>query len=66
MSRAIASSEVLRPYVPRLVMDWLRETPNDRYRPVVGTLAFVDLSGFTKMCERLARRHVTALDRVVG
>jgi class 3 adenylate cyclase/tetratricopeptide (TPR) repeat protein len=37
-------------------MDWLRETPNDRYRPVVGTLAFVDLSGFTKMCERLARK----------
>ncbi len=56
VSVAIASSEVLRPYVPRLVMDWLRETPGDRHRQVAGTLAFVDLSGFTKMCERLARK----------
>ncbi|MEO6822342.1 MAG: adenylate/guanylate cyclase domain-containing protein, partial [Candidatus Nanopelagicales bacterium] len=46
----------LLPYVPRLTVDWLRYTPHDRVKEVVGTLAFVDISGFTKLTERLARR----------
>jgi hypothetical protein len=45
----------LRPFVPRLVVEWLRETPDASYREIDGTLAFVDISGFTKMTERLAR-----------
>lgn len=45
----------LLPYVPRLTVDWLRHTPNDRVKAVVGTLAFVDISGFTRLTERLAR-----------
>ncbi len=49
-------SEQLRPYVPRLVVDWLRYSPSDLYREVDGTLAFVDISGFTALTERLARR----------
>ena len=49
-------SELLRPYVPRLVVDWLRNTPTDILREVDGSLAFVDISGFTQLTERLARR----------
>jgi class 3 adenylate cyclase/tetratricopeptide (TPR) repeat protein len=49
-------NEALLPYVPRLVVDWLRTGPSDRYRRIHGTLAFVDISGFTKLAERLARK----------
>ena len=48
-------SELLRPYLPRLVVDWLRTAPAALLREVAGTLAFVDISGFTKMSEQLAR-----------
>ncbi len=44
----------LEPYVPRLVVDWLRETPDATVRQVEGSLAFVDISGFTMLTERLA------------
>jgi class 3 adenylate cyclase/tetratricopeptide (TPR) repeat protein len=50
------ASITLRPYVPRLVIDWLRETPDRTYRQVEGSLAFVDVSGFTNLTERLSRR----------
>ena len=50
------AAEVLRPYVPRLLISWLRESPEERHRPVDGTLAFVDISGFTQLTERLARK----------
>jgi class 3 adenylate cyclase/tetratricopeptide (TPR) repeat protein len=49
-------AEVLLPYVPRLVVDWLRTDPNALYRAVDGSLAFVDISGFTKLAERLAKK----------
>ena len=47
---------MLSPYVPRLLVDWLRTYPDRAWRQVEGTLAFVDISGFTKMTERLARK----------
>ena len=46
----------LAPYVPRLVVDWLRNSPHETVREVDGTLAFLDISGFTRLTERLARR----------
>ena len=46
----------LRPYVPGFVVDWVRDHPQVRHRSVEGTLAFVDVSGFTRLTERLARR----------
>ncbi|HEY5183962.1 MAG TPA: hypothetical protein VIM19_03440 [Actinomycetes bacterium] len=49
-------SERLKPYVPRLVVDWLRSGSQDTYRDVEGSLAFVDISGFTQLTERLARK----------
>jgi class 3 adenylate cyclase/tetratricopeptide (TPR) repeat protein len=51
-----AVSELLKPYVPRLVIDWLRTTPDALHREVEGTLVFVDISGFTALTERLARK----------
>ncbi len=54
-SRARAN-EVLTPYVPRLVVDWLRETPDALHREVEGSMVFVDISGFTALSERLTKR----------
>ncbi len=51
-----SGQEALRPYVPRLVVEWLREQPDEQVREVDGSLAFVDISGFTTLTERLARR----------
>jgi class 3 adenylate cyclase len=71
----------LAPYFPRLVIDWFASTPDERHREEVGTVAFVDISGFTKLSEGLARHgkvgaeeltaaigtcFVTLLDLAVG
>ena len=48
-----ASAELVS-FVPRLTLDWLRDHPDTRWREVDGTLAFVDISGFTAMSERLS------------
>ncbi len=71
----------LAPYFPRLVIDWIASTPDERHREQVGTVAFVDISGFTKLSEGLARHgkvgaeeltatigtcFVTLLDLAVG
>lgn len=51
----------LEPYVPRLVMEWLHDHDTETHRCLNGTLAFVDISGFTALTERLARKgHVGA------
>ena len=49
-------TELLRPYVPRPVIDWLRETPDQAYREVRGSFVFADISGFTTLTERLAQQ----------
>ena len=43
-------------YVPGLLRDWTPSGYDDRHMRVAGTLAFVDISGFTRLTERLARR----------
>src|SRR5436853_7938079 len=48
-----ASAELVS-FVPRLTLDWLRDQPDATWREVDGTLAFVDISGFTAMSERLS------------
>src|SRR3954465_13168130 len=52
----LPDNEFLRPYVPRLVVDWLRTSPDQLHREVEATLVFVDISGFTALTERLARK----------
>jgi class 3 adenylate cyclase/tetratricopeptide (TPR) repeat protein len=46
----------LAAYVPRLLIDWLANRPGDNLHTVDGSMAFVDISGFTKLTERLARK----------
>ncbi|MGB2953520.1 MAG: AAA family ATPase [Gaiellaceae bacterium] len=54
----------LTPFVPRVVIEWLREMPESRQRTLEGTLAFVDISGFTAMSERLARKGKLGAEEV--
>ncbi len=46
----------LEPYVPTIAADWLLRSPERRWMSTEGTLVFVDVSGFTMLSERLARR----------
>ena len=43
------------PYLPRVAVDWAR-SPGDAWRTLEASLVFVDVSGFTRLSERLARR----------
>ncbi len=45
----------LAPYFPRLAIEWMATDPGTRHRELEGTIAFVDISGFTKLSEGLAR-----------
>jgi hypothetical protein len=47
----------LQPYLPRLTLQWLAEDPKALHRAVNGSVVFVDISGFTKLSEKLADGH---------
>ena len=49
-------NELLGAYVPTLVLEWLRDRPEQRHRVLDCTLVFADISGFTRMTEMLAKR----------
>ena len=55
VARAAAERELLAPYLPRLVVDWIGSIPQRRHLVIDGTVAFVDISGFTKLSEGLAK-----------
>jgi class 3 adenylate cyclase len=46
----------LDPYVPRILLRHLAQTPDARVTSVDATVVFADISGFTALSERLARR----------
>ena len=50
-----AGDEALVPYVPALAAEWLAEDRTTRHRRISGSMAFVDISGFTSLTERLTR-----------
>jgi class 3 adenylate cyclase len=52
----VAVTTALRPYVPDVAAEWLVGEPDQRHRSVEGTLAFVDISGFTALARRLTRQ----------
>ena len=54
----------LTPYVPRVTLEWLDTAPDALWRELDGTLAFADISGFTTMSERLARRGKAGAEEV--
>src|SRR5690349_19306956 len=51
---AVRGAAELVPFVPRLTVEWLQDNPELRWLEQDGTLAFVDISGFTAMSERLS------------
>jgi class 3 adenylate cyclase/tetratricopeptide (TPR) repeat protein len=51
-------------FVPRLTIEWLRSSPELRWLEVDGTLAFVDISGFTAMSEQLSSRGRAGAEEV--
>ena len=65
MAQALTeSAEILRPYAPRLLIRWLAEQPHLSFRTLDGSMLFVDISGFTKMSERLARHGKVGAEEV--
>jgi class 3 adenylate cyclase/tetratricopeptide (TPR) repeat protein len=61
---APARSVSARPYVPRLVLQRLTEAPEERWWSVDGSVVFVDISGFTKLSERLAKHGREGAEQV--
>jgi class 3 adenylate cyclase/tetratricopeptide (TPR) repeat protein len=49
-----AKADELVPFVPRLTLEWLKKSPELHWLEVEGTLAFIDISGFTAMSEKLS------------
>jgi class 3 adenylate cyclase len=56
MNRPWQTELRLVPYVPRLLIEWQAKAPGTSFCEIEGTLVFVDISGFTRMSERLARK----------
>jgi class 3 adenylate cyclase/tetratricopeptide (TPR) repeat protein len=54
----------LEAYVPRMSVSWLETAADEQVRSVEGSLAFVDISGFTRLTERLARRGVVGAEEL--
>jgi class 3 adenylate cyclase/tetratricopeptide (TPR) repeat protein len=50
------TNQLLAPYLPSFLIDWISSSPGERAREIDATVAFVDISGFTKLSERLAKR----------
>src|SRR4051812_2112989 len=45
----------LQPYIPRLTLEWLADSPDQVHRSLEGTMVFADISGFTMLSEKLAK-----------
>jgi class 3 adenylate cyclase/tetratricopeptide (TPR) repeat protein len=56
VSAARVGDHPLLPYVPRLLGRWSPTGDDERHMRVSGSVAFVDISGFTRLTERLARK----------
>jgi predicted ATPase/class 3 adenylate cyclase len=56
VTNAAGTGARLTPYVSRLALDWAAQAPDQRHRVLEATFCFVDISGFTALSERLAKR----------
>jgi class 3 adenylate cyclase len=59
-----AHTRSLEPYLPRLVVGWLTEYADEDHRLMDGSMVFVDISGFTALSEKLARRGKVGAEEV--
>ncbi|MGQ0468024.1 MAG: adenylate/guanylate cyclase domain-containing protein, partial [Sporichthyaceae bacterium] len=62
----MSSERTFDPYVPRGVLRHLAREPFDPVRIVDGSMLFADLSGFTKLSEKLQRRGPEGAELLVG
>lgn len=58
------SAARLQPYLPRLVRYWNESDSGRLHRSVEGSMVLMDISGFTKMSERLARHGNVGAEEV--
>ena len=72
-ARESSPTHPLVPYVPRVLSEWDIDAPGSMWQQIDGSLCFVDISGFTRLSEALARRGrigaeelTDVLDRVFG
>ena len=54
----------IQEYLPRLVREWDDLVPGQLHHNIEGSMVFVDVSGFTKMSERLARHGKLGAEEV--
>ena len=54
----------LVPFLPRVTVEWARTPDASPWQLIDGSLLFVDISGFTKMSERLARHGKLGAEEV--
>src|SRR5687767_2639809 len=54
----------IQQYLPRLVREWDDLVPGQLHHSIDGSMVFVDVSGFTKMSERLARHGKLGAEEV--
>ncbi|UCC49226.1 MAG: adenylate/guanylate cyclase domain-containing protein, partial [Gemmatimonadota bacterium] len=64
MSKPLLNQSQLAPYVPQLLIEWQTRAPEKSFRETEGTLVFADISGFTRMSERLARKGKVGAEEV--
>ena len=60
------SASGLTPYLPRVTLEWIRDNEGARFRVLEGSLLFFDVSGFTRMSERLAQAGKAGAEEVTG
>lgn len=53
-------------YVPRVASTWDEQAPGSSWRTIDGSLLFVDVSGFTNLSERLARKGRIGAEELTG
>jgi predicted ATPase/class 3 adenylate cyclase len=56
----------LQPHVARLAIAWAVQTPDARHKELEGSLVFADISGFTRLSERLAQRGAVGAEELVA
>ena len=66
LTESSGAAAQLSAYVPRLTLEWMQDAPLERSRRIEGTLVFVDVSGFTRMSERLATLGRAGAEEVNG
>src|SRR6478672_1776396 len=54
----------LLPFLPRVTIEWARREDTAPWQLIDGSMLFVDISGFTKMSERLARHGKLGAEEV--